>query len=208
MLIMKLFKINSLHPEKEIIKEVARKIKKGKIAIFPTETCYALGTNSLDEKAVEKIYKIKKEPSKSNIIVIVDSLKTARKYGIINRIAEKLVRKFMPGPLTLIVKKKKLFPEITNKAFAFRISSNRIAHMLAEEAKVPITATSANIHGKGSIYSSEEILKEFKGKVDIIIDAGKLKRIKPSTIIDLQGKPRLIRRGPISFRKILNVLKS
>jgi L-threonylcarbamoyladenylate synthase len=203
----KIIKIDLVNPNPKIIKKVAKEILKGKVVIYPTETSYALGANALDKKAVEKIYKIKKEPTKSNILVIVSDLKTAEKYGVINKNAKKLVKKFMPGPLTLIVKRRENFPKLTNKDFVFRISSNKIAHLLAKEAKVPITATSANIHGKPSIYSSKEVKKEFNGKVDIILDASDLKKVKPSTIIDVKGRIKLIREGPISFKKIKEFLK-
>jgi len=133
-------------------------------------------------------------------------LKIAEKYGVINENAKRLVKKFMPGPLTLIVKRKKNFPRLTNKDFAFRISSCKVAHEIAKLAKVPITATSANLHGKPSIYSSKKVIKQFKGKVDIILDAGNLKRTKPSTIVDVRKKVKLVRSGPIPFTKILNFL--
>jgi len=200
-----IIKIKELDRNK--FEKIARNVINGKIIVYPTETCYGLGTNALNKKAVEKIYKIKKEPTKSNIIVIVSDLKTAKKYGFIEKYAKKIIKKFMPGPLTLIVKKKKIFPNITNKDFAFRISGSKLARKISKMADVPITATSANIHGEGSIYSSDKIVSQFNKKVDTILDAGKLKKIRPSTIIDLKSKkPKLIRKGPISFRKVLTVL--
>ncbi len=203
----KIIKINPKGPDLKILKEVAKEIKKGKLVVYPTETCYGLGTNALDVKAVRKIYEIKRRPLKSNLTVIVDSLETAKKYGKIDKLAEKLVKKFMPGPLTLIVDKKKNFPKLTNPAFAFRISSNPIANYLAKFSKVPIVATSANPHGKPSIYSGEKAIQKFKGKVDIILDSGKLRKVKPSTIVDLRNKkPKLIREGPIDFRRIVEFL--
>jgi len=203
----KIIKIDPKNPDLRILEEVAEELKKGKLVVYPTETCYGLGTNALNVKAVRKIYEIKKRPLKSNLTVIVDSLETAKKYGKIDKLAEKLVKKFMPGPLTLIVDKKKNFPKLTNLAFAFRISSNPIANYLAKFSKVPIVATSANPHRKPSIYSGKKAIQEFEGKVDIILDSGKLRKTKPSTIVDLRNKkPKLIREGPIDFRRILEFL--
>lgn len=205
----KIIEINLEPPNNKIIEKVAKVIRKGGIVVYPTETCYGLGTNALNKRAVEKIYKIKREPNRSNILVIVSDLNTAKKYGFINELAEKLVKKFMPGPLTLIVKRRRIFPKITNKDFAFRISKSKIALKLAKAAKIPITATSANIHGKPSIYSSKEIIEQFNGKVDMILDAGELEKIKPSTIVDLKsGRAKLIRKGPIQVKKILIELKN
>jgi len=204
----KIIKIDPRNPNLKIIKKVAREIKRGKIVIYPTETCYGIGTNALKKDSVKKVYEIKNRPLESNITVIVDSLETAKKYGKLNEIAEKLVKKFMPGPLTLVVEKKKNFPDITNKDFAFRISSNPIAFKLAFYSKIPITATSANIHGEKPIYSSKKAIKTFYGKVDIILDSGNLKKKKPSTIVSVKGnRIKIIREGPISKEKLLSFLK-
>jgi L-threonylcarbamoyladenylate synthase len=203
----KIIKISLTNPDKRIIRKIAKEILNGKIIVYPTETCYGLGGNALDRKVVEKIYEIKKEPTKSNILVIVPSLKIAEKYGIMNENAKRLVKKFMPGPLTLIVKRKKNFPKLTNKDFVFRISCCKVAHEIAKLAKVPITATSANLHGKPSIYSSKKVIKQFKGKVDIILDAGNLKGTRPSTIVDVRKEIKLVREGPIPFTKIFKFSK-
>jgi len=205
----KIIKIDLRKPLNNIVRKVAREMKRGKIAVYPTETCYGLGTNALNEKSVEKIYKIKKEPTRSNILVIVHNLESVKKFGIIDKKAKTLIKTFMPGPLTMVVKKKKQFPNITNKDFVFRISGSKLALKLAKEANSPLTATSANIHGKPSIYSGKEIIRLFEGKVDIILDGGKLKKIKPSTIVDMKNKkPKLIRKGPIPFKKILDTLNA
>jgi L-threonylcarbamoyladenylate synthase len=202
-------KIIKLKDAWENLEKIAKNIRNGKIVVIPTETCYGFATNGLDIKAVRKIYKIKKEPKIGNILVFVPDLKMASKFGILNKKAKILVEKFMPGPLTIIVKRKKTFPKITNVDFAFRISGNNFVRELCKKAKVPITGTSANIHGEPSIYSGKKIIKLFKGVVDLIIDAGELKRIKPSTVIDLRGRrPKLIREGPISFQRILKVIST
>jgi len=191
------------NPDNKTIEKAAREIKKGKIIVYPTETCYGLGTNSLNKKAVGKIYAIKRRPMKADISVIVPDLKTAKKYGVIDDLAKRLVKKFMPGPLTLIVKRRASFPKTTNKDFVFRIPGSKLALKLARKSNTPLTATSANIHGLHSVYSSKEAIEQLDGKVDIILDAGKLKKTKPSTIIDLKsGTPRLIRKGPIKFTEI------
>ena len=204
----KIIKINPTNPSLKILKKVAKEIRKGKIVVYPTETCYGLATNALNETSVKKIYETKERPIESNLTVIDDSLETAKKYGEINKIAEKLVKKFMPGPLTLVVRRKRIFPQITNKDFAFRISSNLVASKLAFYSKVPITATSANLHRKPSIYSSIKVIKIFNGKVDLILDAGNLKRRKPSTIVDIKdGKIKIVRKGPISTKEIISFLK-
>jgi len=203
----RIIKIDPKKPNEKILRKIAGEIKKGEIVVYPTETCYGLGTNALKEDSVKRVYEIKRRPLESNITVIVDSLKTAKKYGKLNKTAEKLARKFMPGPLTLIVERRKNFPEITNKDFAFRISSNPIAFKLASYCKVPITATSANLHGKQPIYSGKEAIRTFAGKVDIILNAGNLKKMKPSTILSVKNKEiKIIRKGPIPMKKIASFL--
>jgi L-threonylcarbamoyladenylate synthase len=136
---------------------------------------------------------------KKNLTYIVPSLKVAEKYGVITKEDKKVIRKFMPGNVTLVVRSRnKKF----GKEFAFRISSNKFAHKLAKKFRKPIAATSANISAKGAIYDIKEIKKIFSDKADLIIDAGNLKRRKPTTVLDLFDGVNIRRPGIISRKEI------
>ena len=166
--------------------------------VYPTETSYGLGADYTNKRAVKKIFKIKKRSDKK-LSVIVPSLFVIKKYVVIDKEAEKLARTFMPGPLTLIVRKRE------KGTIAFRISSNEIAFSIAKKFKKPIIATSANISGSGDNYEIKKIREIFEDKVDLIIDGGNLRKRKPSTIYDVENKI-VLREGPITEKMIKRAL--
>jgi L-threonylcarbamoyladenylate synthase len=205
----KITKIETEKPKKKIIGSAAKIIKKGGLVIYPTETCYGLGANATDNKAVNDVYRIKNRPKKKPIPIIVSDLKTIKKYGRITKKIEFLVKRFMPGPLTIITQKKETIPDVLNRnEIAFRISSHPIAFLLTKTADLPITATSANMSGKVPLYKIRDVIKVFNKKVDMILDCGDLEETKPSTLIDMKnGEPKIIREGPISIDEILKKLR-
>jgi len=203
----KIIKIDPKNPDRKIVWYIAKVIGNGGIVVYPTETSYGIGTNAANVAAVKRLRTIRK-PSGKPISIIVSDIGMMEKYGAITREIELLVKKFMPGPLTIITKKKKTVPNILNKKeIAFRIPSHPIAVMLAEYAGVPITAASANPEGMSPAFDAKTAIKYFDGKIDIIIDAGSLKKRKPSTMIDMKVKPKIVRKGEITFKKIKDAIK-
>ena len=146
------------------LKEVATAIKNGKVVVFPTETVYGIGTNGLDEKAIEKLYKLKKRPKNKPISLLVNNI------DMINDIAEditeleyKLINKFMPGPLTIILKKKNKIPDIltaNSSTVGIRIPENEIAD-ITFEGDIKSDLKNFKISNQGGIiafrYSNNEI---------------------------------------------------
>ncbi len=195
--------------EMEVLKRIARKLVEGTLVVYPTETCYGLGVNALDIEAVKRLRIVKKRPLDKPISIIVSGMEMIEKYGYLSSEAKILIEKFMPGPLTLVVKKKPLIPDIVNReGVSFRISSHPIASFLVKETGLPITTPSANPADLEPAYTAEKTLEYFNGRVDVIIDAGELPRVKPSTIVDIRSMPpKLIREGPITFHDILKALK-
>ena len=185
------------------IKEIAKGVRNGKILVYPTETAYGIGTNSMNEKGIEEIYKIKGRPDEKKLTVIVSSLNMALKYCYLNEKERKLCEEFMPGPLTILAQKKPNVPDKLNDKFAFRITSHKTAREIVEDMGLPLIATSANVSGRGSIYSLKRLDQRVKNKADYIIDAGELEKTPPSTIIDLSSEDlRIIRQGPIKEKQI------
>ena len=164
------------------VEKIVKILKRGGVIVYPTETAYALGCDITNEKAVRKIYRLKKRSATKSLTAIVADLKMAKKFGKISKADEKIIKKHMPGAFTLIVKKKKAIPDIANKDFAFRISSNKIARTLAKNLGKPIASTSANISGTGAKYNIKNIICEFGEKIDAVIDSGNLPKKKVSTI--------------------------
>jgi len=193
--------------EQAVVKKAVDIMKKGGVIVFPTESSYGLGTDATNETAIKKIASIKNQPEEKNISIIVANLEQAKQFGLITEPARKLVERFMPGPLTLVVEKRANVPNaLAEKTIAFRISSNEIANALCEEMGNPITATSANLHNGPNIYSGREVIKQFNNRAHLIIDAGELPHNSPSTIYDVANE-RILRTGPIMEFRIKQALR-
>ncbi len=211
MLEAKVVKVDSDNPEPEVIIEAAGIIKGGGLVIYPTETCYGLGANALDEAAVKKVFMVKKRPFGKPISIIVSDLGMWEKCAYVNEPAKRLIEKFLPGPLTIALKKRDVIPDIVSvKSIAARIPSHPVALLLVKETSVPITATSANISGRPPLYSARKAFATFKKDVNVILDAGRLPRRRPSTVVDLTmgASPQITYRGgSISAESVLKELK-
>lgn len=169
------------------IKECASEITKGNLVIFPTETVYGIGANGLDSSAISKIYIAKGRKNDNPLILHVSDMNMV--YNIaknITNVEEKLMNKFWPGPLTIILDKKECVPFIATgnlDTVGVRMPSNEIANKLIKYANVPIAAPSANISGKPSGTRVSDIINEFDGKVSYIIDGGESLIGVESTVI-------------------------
>ncbi len=191
----------------EEIRNAKAAINKGGIVIYPTETAYGVAADARNEKAVEKVFRAKKRPKDKGLTVIVNSLEQAKKHADLSKNEEKVIKRFMPGPLTLVSSKKDSsdLAENLNEDFVFRISSKDIARRIANET--PITATSANISGEKTSYSIEDISDKLKNDADYIINEGVLEPQPTSTIAEvLNGKIKIHREGPITKKELEQVL--
>jgi L-threonylcarbamoyladenylate synthase len=208
---MIVLKISSKNFNK-IIKEAIKSIKKGKIMVCPTDTIYGLVADARNEKTVKKIFKMKKRKKQKPLPIFVKDVKMAKRLALINKEQELFLRNIWPGEITVILKKKKSYkiPKIIfdrKKTIGLRIPKYNLIGVLLKELNRPLTGTSANISGKPGSNKIKDILNQFKEqkiKPDLIIDAGNLKKSKPSTIIDLTGsKPKFLRIGQLSKKVLL-----
>ncbi|HOK41310.1 MAG TPA: L-threonylcarbamoyladenylate synthase [bacterium] len=200
--------------EKKIIK-AAEIIKRGGIIAFPTETVYGLGADATNEKAVAKIFALKKRPKIDPLIVHINSFDMLKKYVTkISSLEEKIISEFWPGPLTIIFNNKKNIPNIVTanlKSVAIRMPYNPIALKIIEFAERPIAAPSANKFGKLSCTHYNDVKKEFGEKIDLILPETKnIKRygIESTVIKVLKNKIFIYRPGPITaevLREKLNI---
>ena len=178
------FKQNKNYEE---LKAPAEAIKEGKLVIFPTETVYGIGANAIDEEAVRNIYIAKGRASDNPLIAHISDIKMLDDLVLeVGEIERKLIKNFWPGPLTIVFKKKPIVPDIITGGLdtvAVRMPSNEIAHKLIEYSNCPIAAPSANISGKPSGTQIEDIIEELDGKVEYIIDNGKVDIGVESTVI-------------------------
>jgi L-threonylcarbamoyladenylate synthase len=187
----------------DLIRHAAALIRQGKLVAFPTETVYGLGANALDAGAVKKIFRVKGRPSTSPLIVHVASPEAARALTTEwPEAAERLARRFWPGPLTLVLPKRDCIPGIVTSGLStvgLRMPANPIALALLAEAKVPIAAPSANRFTELSPTTAEHVRKSLGEEVDLILDGGPADVGIESTVLSLAGPvPLLLRPGMIT----------
>lgn len=182
---MEILKINPDKPEKKTIQRVAGIIKRGGVVVYPTDTVCGLGANALDKEAVRKVFEIKGRDFRKPVSIIVRDLGMTKQVASFGKETEKILKKILPGPVTVILYKKKILPDILtggSKKIGIRIPDCEFTKALMEKLDFPITTTSANISGK-----------PIKGK--------------PSTVIDLTGpKPRILRVGAVTKKELSKIL--
>jgi len=187
----------------EKLSKPAKALKEGKLVLFPTETVYGIGANALDEEAVKKIFIAKGRAQDNPLIVhISDKKMLDRLVQNVGEIEKKLIKEFWPGPLTIIFEKKPIIPEMITgglKTVAIRIPSNMVARKLIELSNVPVAAPSANISGKPSGTNIEDIIEELDGKVEFIVDSGKVDIGLESTVVRVvEDVVHILRPGKIT----------
>ena len=177
-------------------------LNNGGVIAHATDTCYGFACDVFSEQGLGRLYKIKKMPNSKPVSILVSDLKMAKKYGIFNKRAEKLAKKYWPGALTIVVKRKKSLPRFLNpklKTVGIRLPAHALSRKLARLLGRPITTTSANISGKPAPYSVVVIRRQLssqKFKPDFIIDSGGLPKKLPSTIVEITGnKIKILRVG-------------
>ncbi len=191
----------------EELKEPAEAIKQGKLVLFPTETVYGIGADALNEAAVKKIYEAKGRASDNPLIAHISSLEMLKRLvENVGEIEKRLIDKFWPGPLTIVFKKREIVPNIITGGLdtvAIRMPSSIIARKLIEYSGCPVAAPSANISGKPSGTLIEDIVDELDGKVEYIIDSGKVEIGVESTVVRVvDNVVHILRPGKITKEDI------
>ena len=190
------------------IEEIANAIKEGKLIIFPTDTVYGIGTNAYNEEACKKIYEIKGRPSCKPLSILISDISMIE--DLVENISpteQKIIEKFLPGPLTMKFKKRKgILPDIISAGDEYvriRLIKNGLIYKIIEKAEVPVVAPSANISGHPTGIKINNIIKELGGKVDYILDCGDYKSDEPSTIVQVEDeKVVVIREGKIKREEL------
>ena len=187
-------------PTNENLDICARLLREGEIVAFPTETVYGLGGNALKEDSVKKIYSAKGRPSDNPLIVHIAKKEDAYKLAsFVPKKAEIIIEKFMPGPVTVVLPKKDIVPDIVTgglKTVALRLPENAIARTLIEKAGCPVCAPSANTSTRPSPTTAMHVYDDLNGKISAIIDGGECSVGVESTVIGFEGEnPRLLRAG-------------
>lgn len=199
--------------DNDTIIKIANDLKEGKIAIFPTDTVYGIGTNAYDEEACERIYEIKGRPKSKPLITLISDISMLKEIsGCISLTEQKIIDSFWPGPLTIKFQGKKgVLPNIlysTDGYITVRLIKEGIVSKLIEVAGVPIVAPSANLSGSTTGTKIENIINELGEKVDYILDYGDIESEEVSTIVQVEGEEVIIiREGKIKKEELEKVVK-
>jgi L-threonylcarbamoyladenylate synthase len=199
------------NPDESVLVAASEVVAQGGIIVYPTETLYGIGADATDPAAVRKVYAVKKRTDDKPVLVIVHSEEMLRR--VVSRIpasAERLMKAFWPGPLTIVFLASEIIPqEITQSAgtVGVRIPSNIFCLKLVERCDRPLTSTSANISGEPVHRTIEQIQAALHEGVDLYIDAGPLPESKPSTVVSVvHDPPKLLREGVIDIARLQEVL--
>lgn len=207
----KVFHVNPVEPDPSTLQSVGRILREGGLVAFPTETVYGLGASALDAKACQNVYRAKGRPSDNPLIVHVSSPDQIYQYacsdstGLLN----KLMQNFMPGPLTVVLKKNEVIPDSVTgglQTVAIRCPAHPVARKLIEAAGVPVAAPSANLSGSPSPTKAEHVLQDLNGRIDCILCGGEASIGVESTIISLdESGVHLLRPGFVTLEELEEV---
>ncbi len=206
-----LLKIDPDNPDPEVLHKAALILKQGGLVAIPTETVYGLAANIFDASAVAKIYTAKGRPGNNPLIVHVHSVEQAKSLVLNwNESAQKLAEAFWPGPFTMVLDKKNLVLDCVTagaSSVAIRIPKLFVTRKLIELAGVPLAAPSANLSGAISPTTASHVLKDLKGRIEMILDAGPASGGIESTVLDVRSnQPTLLRPGLVTVEMIEQII--
>lgn len=185
-------------------------LRQGGLVGIPTETVYGLGANALDAEAVNKIFEAKGRPQDNPLIIHIPGPQWLPRYcEDVPPLAYTLARKFWPGPLTMILKRKPIVPDATTAGLdtvGVRCPDHQVTLSIIREAGVPVAAPSANTSGRPSCTTAADVMEDMEGKIDAVVDGGPCQVGVESTILDLTcTPPRLLRPGGLPLEALEEV---
>lgn len=191
------------------IDKAVQLLLEGALVALPTETVYGLGANALNAGAVAKVFKAKNRPSFDPLIVHVASIKQAHEVAELNEAAITLFERFSPGPLTLVLPKKSIVPDLVTSGHptvAVRIPNHPMTLEVIGKSGLCIAAPSANPFGYTSPTTAMHVEQQLGDKIDAVLDGGPCGVGLESTIVDLCGTPRVLRLGGLALERLESVL--
>jgi len=195
----KLIEINPHNPQARLISQVVATLKRGGVICYPTDTMYGVGCDIFNQKAVKRVYQLKKRPRNKPFSFMCSSLKNISQYGHVGNVAYRLMRKNLPGPYTLVLPGSKVVPKIMltkQKTVGIRVPDNPICLAIIEELGNPILNTSAFQEDQQElVVDALDVNALFGKQVDLIVDGGEVYP-DPSTVISLvTDYPEILRAG-------------
>ncbi len=202
-------RVVSVHDD--TIRDAAALIRQGGLVAYPTDTVYGLGCDPFNADAVERLVKSKGR-NKGSLPVLVESTDIARQLGTFSDLAVHLAEKFWPGPLTIVVSLKASLPaDVTGdfETIGLRIPNHPVACKLIKSCDGAIIGTSANLSGKPSSKTADQVMRELKGRIDLIIDGGPALSGKESTVAKVvDDRVSVLREGAIPRGEILKAIEA
>jgi L-threonylcarbamoyladenylate synthase len=199
---VEIFSVDPHQPDEHALLAAAEAVLRGGIIAFPTDTLYALGCSLFDVSAVELIARLKRRDPKHAVISLIADRQQV--YGLctdISGVAERLIAKYWPGPLSLIFKAGTIVPRDVRGqggTLALRMPKDDLCQALIARIGGPVVASSANLTGQPPAESAAEVVRVFGNQVDLVLDGGRRAGGVASTLVDVSGpRPRLLRRGAL-----------
>ncbi|MCS7094370.1 MAG: L-threonylcarbamoyladenylate synthase [Thaumarchaeota archaeon] len=204
-------KVDPENPPREVIEEAARVIRSGGLVAFPTETVYGLGADALNPDAVMRVFRVKGRPPDNPLIVhVADPESIYLLASEVPRVADLLIERFWPGPLTLVLKRTEVVPPVTSAGLdtvAVRMPDHRVPLELIRSAGTPIAAPSANKSGSPSPTTADHVMMDLEGVVELVLDGGPTEIGVESTVLDVTVyPPEVLRPGGLSVEEIERVV--
>ncbi|HEX3659649.1 MAG TPA: L-threonylcarbamoyladenylate synthase [Pirellulales bacterium] len=198
-------------PEPEILARAAAVLRGGGVVAFPTETVYGLGAHALDPRAVVRIFEAKGRPAHNPLIVHVADVGEARQLAAgWPAAAERLAARFWPGPLSLVVERASIVPDVVTgggSSVALRVPAHPVAWQLLRTSGLPLAAPSANPSTQVSATTAEHVMRHLAGRIEMVLDAGPSAGGLESTVVDVRSSPaRLLRPGLVSREELEQTL--
>lgn len=191
------------------IDNLVKVVKGGGLVVYPTDTLYGLGADPFNDSAVKKVFILKNRPFDMPLSVAVSDVRMLESIAVLNEPAKRLISRFLPGPLTIILTKKPSISDLLSSGdnqVGIRIPNHPFALRLIKKAG-PLTTTSANLHSHPEPVTVEMAKKDLGSSVDMYVDCGETKHRLGSTIVDVsEGEVEIVRAGVISKEEILNAL--
>ena len=203
------YKVDKEDPSLDIINKCAETLKNGGTAVFPTETVYGIGVDAFNKEALASLYEKKQRPLDKPLLMHISGIEMAKSVAMLDDKTIELIKRYTPGPLTLVVKRREEVPEIAvafGDTVGLRFPSNKVFLKLSKAFGGPIAATSANISGFKSAVNADE-LAPVLDIADMVIDGGECELGIESTIVSLVGeKPKILRQGAFPKELVEEVL--
>ncbi len=207
----KIRKVNGANPKTGIIAEAARIIRHGGVVVFPTRSLYGIGVDAFNDRAVNRIFHIKKRPTSKPILVLIEDKDELDRFAAtVPTVATAIMKRFWPGRISIVFQAKEgLSADLTagTKKIGIRLPGHNIASALVKAVGGPITGTSANISGNAGSFQIDDLDEKIACRVDLILDAGPLRGGAGSTVVDVTGEtPMILREGELSQKDIRNAI--